>query len=191
MCVSKRTSPLIYKQLLLWISEVLLIDCGGKNLRTWGYCCIWSLLVPNVSDYFSYLIILWYPWARNCVSVSIHFPRFHLKWVPVTPFFPIPLEILSLLKQSQGLTMVSLDRMNNWWWFGFVLHNHLRWLNQATRVLYSFKKYICGHPTGMVAIAFQSLRTCSLMTAAARVLRPPWCQLFIPGPRRELIDLYR
>lgn len=108
------------------------------------------------------------------MSVSIHFPRFHLKWVPVTPFSPIPLEILSLLKQSQGLTMVSLDRMNNWWWFGFVLHSHLKWLNQATRIIYSFKKYICGHPTGMVAIAFQSLGTCGLMTAAARVLRPPW-----------------
>lgn len=78
--------------------------------------------------------------------------------VCVDHFFPIPLEILSLFKQSQGLNM---DRMNNWW-FGFVVHNHLEWPNS----------HLVRHPAGVTVIAFQSLGTCGLMTTAGPVFRP-------------------
>lgn len=112
-----------------------------------------------------------------CICVCVHFPCSHLKVSAHHSFFPVPPEILSLLKQSQGLNMVSLDRMNNFWWFCFVVRNYLKWFIQTTHVIYSFKKYICiidlvSHPRGTVVMAFQSLGTNSLMTTAGQVFRP-------------------
>lgn len=147
-----------------------------RDLRPrWEF--IWSSLVTNVNDYFGYLIIFCYPWARNW-CVCVHFPGFHLKVSACASFFPIPLEILSLLKQFQ-LNMVHLDTMNSGWWFGWFLHNHLKWLDQAAQVDYSFKKYICLINTSpgtlqvsVMVVTVQSLGTCGLMITAGLDFRP-------------------
>lgn len=92
-----------------------------------------------------YLVIFWYPRARSwcaCMCGYAHFPGFHLKVSAWDSLFSIPLEILSLFI------------FKDWTWCvwtqwtvvgGLVLfpHNHLKWLDQATQVIYSFKKYIC------------------------------------------------
>lgn len=205
-CAEERTFRLIYKRLRSrFLGSSYWLTLWREEPQNPGRLVVFVIVRYKCKGLFSILIILWYPWARNCVylclsvcvsvcvylclsvylcvfvsvilcicvclsvylcaflsfylsvylcvclstSVSICvcvcvyiFPVLTWKWVLITHFFPIPPEILSPLKQSQGLNMVSLDRMNNCW-FSFVACNYLKWYNQTTHVIYSYKKNIC------------------------------------------------
>lgn len=148
VCVQENLHWLIASSQGRFISEILLLHriCGGETLRT--QCeFIWSLWVTNVNGYFGYLIIFWYPWARNgcaCMWGAYTSLVYIWKWVLVTPFPPHTTCDCESAKNS----------FKDWTWYvwtqwtvggGLVwfLHNHLKWLNEATQVIYSFKKYIC------------------------------------------------
>lgn len=188
VCVQENLHWLIASSWGRFISEVLLHRiCGGETLRT--QCeFIWSLWVTNVNDYFGYLIIFWYPWARNwcaCMCGCLHFPGLHLKVSACDSFFP-PYHLWF---------WVCKNSFKDWTWCvgtqwtvggGLVwfLHSHLKRLNQATQVIFSYKKYICliNTPPGPLQVSWLSLSRplglCGLMTTAGQVFRPhSWTSL--------------
>lgn len=103
-----------------------------------SYKCKWLFWLFN-----NILVSLGKKWV--CVHVGcLHFPGLHLKVSACDSFSPHTTCDCESAKNS----------FKDWTWYvwtqwtvggGLVwfLHNHLKWLNEATQVIYSFKKYIC------------------------------------------------